>query len=178
MLRCAHCGGVLIAERHKGKYTYYRCSNKDGNCPTSPTRYIREATIEARFTEILSRLRFDQDVLDWIVSTLRSGHAEEKKIRDETLARLRAHQDRLQHRLDIPYDDRVEGRLSVEEYDQRRETTDQEHALVTAQIATLKQPIARTSKADAPFLNSRKARTPATLRSPRRRSASCSVLCC
>ncbi|MBL0176523.1 MAG: recombinase zinc beta ribbon domain-containing protein [Ignavibacteria bacterium] len=38
-VRCGSCGCVLSAEKHKGRYVYYRCTNAKGGCDAG--EYVR-----------------------------------------------------------------------------------------------------------------------------------------
>lgn len=61
MLTCGHCGCAVVAEIHKGKYIYYRCTHNQGKWPD---KYDIEAKIDEQFTQSLSQIKIDADVLD------------------------------------------------------------------------------------------------------------------
>ena len=79
MPTCGHCGCAVVAEIHKGKYIYYRCTHNQGKCPD---KYAREENIDEQFTQSLNQIKIDDDVLDWIVSVMGASTAENKKQRE------------------------------------------------------------------------------------------------
>jgi len=52
MLTCGHCGSVLVGERHKGRYVYYRCHRAGCKVTTVP-----EVTMDNTFKALFSALR-------------------------------------------------------------------------------------------------------------------------
>ena len=56
-------------EIKKQRYVYYHCIGYWDKCRGNPAscrrKYVREEALEARFTELLSRLNFDDEVLEW-----------------------------------------------------------------------------------------------------------------
>ena len=67
LIKCRHCGYVLVAELKKRKYTYYHCNDYKGKC-VEP--YVREEVLEEQFGKVIQSLRFDPETLDWITSAL------------------------------------------------------------------------------------------------------------
>lgn len=106
LVSCGHCGCALVAERKKGKYVYYHCTGNKGKC-TEP--YAREEVLEECFGDLLKGLVFDDEVMHWVVAALHQSHSDEKRTREEAIARLRLEQTKLQNRLDKLYEDRLDG---------------------------------------------------------------------
>jgi hypothetical protein len=57
---------------------------------------VREEIIGHRFSELLSRLSFDDEILVWVRDALQASRADEKREHDAAVGRLRAEYDRLQ----------------------------------------------------------------------------------
>ncbi|WP_380871852.1 hypothetical protein ACFB49_28030 [Sphingomonas sp. DBB INV C78] len=114
LITCGHCGCAVTAEIKKGRYIYYHCSRFKGRCPE---RYIREEALDDQFAAVLRRLRLDDASFRLIERAIRESHADERRDRDESVERLRAEADRLQHRLDTLYLDKLDGRVTVEFHD-------------------------------------------------------------
>ena len=55
--------------------------------------------LERQFAELLGRLNFDDEVLDWMRAALRESHADEKREHEAAIARLQAEYDRFQNRI-------------------------------------------------------------------------------
>ena len=51
----------------KGKYVYYRAIGAKG------IPYVKEEELERQFGEALKKLRFDDDVLDWVCTALQNA---------------------------------------------------------------------------------------------------------
>ncbi len=58
---------------------------------------------------MLKGLVFDDEVMDWVSEALHQSHADEKRFRDEAIARLQAEDSKIQNRLDKLYEDRLDG---------------------------------------------------------------------
>jgi hypothetical protein len=59
----------VVGEVEKQCYVYYHCTgyaDKSQGHPASCRRkYVREKALEAQFTELLGRLKFNDEVLEW-----------------------------------------------------------------------------------------------------------------
>jgi hypothetical protein len=78
---------------------------------------VREEALEAQFTELLGRLRFDDEVLEWVREALRASHADERREHEEAIERLKAEHKRLQARIDAMYIDKLDGKISDDFFD-------------------------------------------------------------
>lgn len=114
LMKCGHCGCALVGEIQKGKYIYYHCTGYKGKC-NEP--YVREEVIEARFSALLARLYFSDDIQKWIIEGLHQSHEDEMKEHQEAVKRLQAEYDRLSQRLSTMYIDKLDGRIDAIMYD-------------------------------------------------------------
>ena len=114
LIRCGHCGCAVVGEIKKRRYVYYHCTGYKGKCPEP---YVREEVLEQRFSELLGRLSFDAEVLDWVREALTESHEDERRAHDEAIERLQAEYARLQHRLDAMYVDKLDGRIDTASFD-------------------------------------------------------------
>src|SRR5262249_47601614 len=117
LVNCGHCGCLLVGEIKKGKYTYYRCSGGHGRRCDEP--YLRQEVLEEKLEKALAALVFDAEVLGWFKTALLESHAEKKAFHDAAVAKLNAAYARLQHRLDEAYLDKLDGRITAEDFDRR-----------------------------------------------------------
>jgi hypothetical protein len=78
---------------------------------------VREEVIGQRFSELLGRLTFDEEVLAWVRDALRASHADEKREHEAAIGRLRAQYDRLQSRIHAMYVDKLDGKLDAAFFD-------------------------------------------------------------
>lgn len=116
LTRCGHFGCAMVGELKKNRYVYYHCTKYKGKCPEP---YTREEVIHAEFTAILKGLIVEKPVLKWISQELdRSTHRDER-VRQQTIKAWQDESDRLQSRLDAMYDDKLDGRITPEQYDRK-----------------------------------------------------------
>jgi site-specific DNA recombinase len=141
-MRCGHCGCAMVGELKKGRYVYYHCSGFKGKCPEP---YVREEVIAERFSQILGRLSFGDEVLAWVTKGLRESHADEQKDHEAAIARLQVEYDRLRHRIHAMYIDKLDGRIDHSFYVQMSEQWQLEQD-------TLQREISRHQAADRSYL--------------------------
>jgi site-specific DNA recombinase len=108
LITCGHCGCSIVGEIKKGRYVYYHCTGFKGRC-NEP--YVREEVIEQQFTNLLGRLNFDDEVLEWVREALDVSHADERREHEEAIKRLRSEYDRLQNRIHAMYVDKLDGKV-------------------------------------------------------------------
>ena len=77
---------------------------------------------------MLRRLRLDEDVVAWIREALKDSHAEELAFHAAAIKRVQGQLDAVQRRMDVAYDDRLDGRISIDEYTSRSNRWRQEQA--------------------------------------------------
>jgi site-specific DNA recombinase len=61
LITCGHCGCSIVGEIKRQRYVYYHCTGFKGRCAEP---YVREEVIERQFSELLGRLKFDDEVLE------------------------------------------------------------------------------------------------------------------
>ncbi|MGH9907490.1 MAG: recombinase family protein, partial [Pyrinomonadaceae bacterium] len=132
LVNCGHCGCALVAEKKKGKYVYYHCTGNKGKCDEP---YTREETLEKCFADLLKGLVFDDEVMDWVTEALHQSHADEKRFRDEAIARLQAEYVKIQNRLDKLYEDRLDGFVEPAFFERKAQEWRQAQNRLTEQIA-------------------------------------------
>jgi site-specific DNA recombinase len=93
----------------KAAYVYYHCTGFRGRCDEP---YVREEVVEQQFTDMLGRLKFDDEVLEWVCEALDASHADERREHDDAMKRLRAEYDRLQNRIHAMYVDKLDGKIN------------------------------------------------------------------
>jgi hypothetical protein len=122
IVRCGTCADNgdrrhLVGQIVKQKYIYYHC---DG-CRRAgrPTAYIREEVLDTGFVDALRSLRLDGPALEWLREGLRSSHVDQRRFHVDAIDRLQKQYAGLQRRLDTAYEDRLDGRITLTEYEQR-----------------------------------------------------------
>ena len=108
LITCGHCGCSIVGEIKKQRYVYYHCTRFKGRCDEP---YVREEVIEQQFTDLLGRLKFDVEVMEWVREALDASHADERREHEESIKRLRGEYDRLQNRMHAMYVDKLDGKV-------------------------------------------------------------------
>jgi site-specific DNA recombinase len=113
LIACAQCGCSVVGEIKKERYVYYHCTAYADKCQGNPAscrrKYVREESLEAQFTELLGRLRFDDEVLEWVRDALHASHGDERREHEEAIRRHQAEYKRLQDRINAMYVDKLDG---------------------------------------------------------------------
>ena len=93
----------MIGEIKKQRYVYYHCTGYADKCAGNPAtcrrKHVREEALEAQFTELLGRLWFDDEVLEWVRDALHASHADERRDHEEAIQRHQAEYKRLDERI-------------------------------------------------------------------------------
>jgi site-specific DNA recombinase len=114
LIICGHCGCAVVGEIKKERYVYYHCTGYKQKCGEP---YVREEVIAEKFSAILGRLRFSEQIHDAIVTGLRQSLGDERCEHDAAISRLQAEYDRIGKRVSVMYLDRVDGRINADTYD-------------------------------------------------------------
>ena len=125
LIACAKCGCSVVGEIKKQKYIYYHCTGYADKCQGEPAscrrKHVREEILEKQFTDMLGRLHFDDEVLDWVRDALHASHADERREHEEAIKRLEAENKRLGDRINAMYVDKLDGRVDTAFFDKMSE---------------------------------------------------------
>src|SRR2546430_513044 len=117
LIACRDCGCAVVGEIKKQRYVYYHCTGYADKCQGNPAscrrNYVREEALEAQFTELLGRLKFDDEVLDWVRDALHASHADERREHEEAIKRHQAEYKRLDGRIHAMYVDKLDGLVAA-----------------------------------------------------------------
>ncbi len=116
LIQCGHCGCSLVGEVKKGRYVYYHCTGYRGKCPE---RYTREEVLEQQFAGALRGLVVPPAVLQWLQAELVESDQKERAARAQAAKRHQVELERTQARLEMLYEDRLDGRIEAATYDQK-----------------------------------------------------------
>jgi site-specific DNA recombinase len=132
LVNCGHCGCSLVGEVKKARYTYYHCTGYRGKCAEP---YTREEILERQFAEGLRELVTPSPILDWLQQVLVASHISERAAGEQTVRRDQAELKRLQDRLDVLYDDRLDARIDASTYDKKAGEIRQQQDRVRLRLA-------------------------------------------
>jgi len=104
----------LVAEIKKKQYVYYHCTGNKRKCPE---KWVREEEIARQFGQAIGAIKLDNDVLGWVIAALKESHEDTRKYHTDRIAALQTKYEKLQHRLDAMYEDKLDGRIDQDFYD-------------------------------------------------------------
>lgn len=125
ILTCGTCGCRVTCERkRKGgrTYHYYHCTQYFGKHEAA---YLSEAELDERFDALLRRLTIPPKWAEKIERRLMARSKESSAVLDKRRKLLLAERQRVQTRLETLYDDRLDGVLPLEAYQERRAKAEQ-----------------------------------------------------
>ena len=73
---------------------------------------MREEVLEKQFTELLGRLHFDDEVLDWVRNALHANHVDQLREHEDAIKRHQAEYKHLDDRIRTMCVDKLKGQAS------------------------------------------------------------------
>lgn len=125
LIRCGECNAAITAEekvKKSGKrYTYYRCTKRNGRIPCSQ-KPIPGILLESQIDTVLKKIILPEAFTKWAVKWLREIHKNEYAGRSGILQSLQNTYNTSQTKLDRLTDAMLENLISQEEYRVRKES--------------------------------------------------------
>ncbi len=115
MVTCGHCGTAITAELKKKKYVYYHCAKR---CRRE--KFVREEALAAMFVEACRALWMPESVQQETIEGLKHSHRDIAAETARRMAEARARFDRLGRLIDAAYEDKLEGRIDMAYFNQKR----------------------------------------------------------
>ena len=131
LLRCGHCGSSITAEIKKDRYIYYHCTFDKGSCGGA---YVREEELEQQFERIFVGFEFPEAIVDWVKEGLRQSREEKTAFHNKEIKKLHADYEKLQHRIDQIYLDKLDGEIEEAFYKRSKKEWRQQQACIRAKI--------------------------------------------
>ena len=115
ILKCATCGCSYSSYVKKGR-VYMRCTkSKEGvSCDQPPTS---EEHLLPQVTELLEKLAISEQRVTQVLDVLKKGHDDIQLYYRNAIGETRGKIEVLNKKMDILYDDRLEGRITSNDYD-------------------------------------------------------------
>ena len=120
LVKCQECGCSISPEIKKGKYVYYHCTNYHGNC--SNVVWIKEEELLEQIKPALKGLNLTTEAVKELKSELRLVHKAEMAHYEKNTIAIKRKLEAIDNRLRVMYEDRLDGRLTTSEYDERVKT--------------------------------------------------------
>jgi len=84
LVRCGHCGCLMVGELKKGRYTYYHCTEGRGRC-NDP--YVREERLVGELARTLRELVIELSTMSWLEVAVVESDKTEAGARQQALER-------------------------------------------------------------------------------------------
>ncbi len=95
LVRCGHCGCMMVGEIKKGQYVYYHCTGNRGKCPEP---FTRQEVLSGAFAGVLQELVIPPAILEWLGDSV------------------------LESDIETMYMDKLDGRITQEFFDKNAAT--------------------------------------------------------
>jgi site-specific DNA recombinase len=113
-IKCARCGCSITAEFKKNRFVYYHCTNYYGNCKKV---YVPQEKILMELSEIFRGLVLPEGQAEKLLDNLKKLEKSKNVFLTEQLEALKTEWKSIDYKLKVMYEDRLEGRITTEEYD-------------------------------------------------------------
>ena len=112
-----------------------RCSNAKGKCPNNAT----EIGVLEQIEPTISDISINPVAVEQICNDMNQGVNHEKELREAKENALRAEYQRLEHRKDAMYEDKLDGRITVDKYDELVKKTEKRMSEIDNELVALSQ---------------------------------------
>ena len=122
---CGSCGKTVTWETQKGHW-YGACKQCKAQLAIS-RKYILQSEVEdALMTKIVAVAPRNERIMGILTQALKESHSEEIEYHDTQMNSINASLQRIQQRKRVMYEDKLDGRISTEFYDQKLDEFKQE----------------------------------------------------
>ena len=135
LIRCGHCGCMMVGEIKKSRYVYYHCTGNRGKCPE---RFTRQEILSEAFAGILQELVIPQPVLEWLGGTVLESDRTEQAAREHAIKRLQAQHNQIESRIETMYMDKLDGRITQEFFDRNSAAKRDDQQSILRKIQTIR----------------------------------------
>ena len=117
MMRCCECGRMITAETQKG-FVYYRCTKRLTNCKQ---KYVREEVLAAQIRKVIQKVSLCDDWTKRILEQLEKDKNSIVQSSRPQQQNLQTKVTELENKINKLIDVYLEGGLSLEEYQKKKE---------------------------------------------------------
>ena len=145
LLTCKECGRTITAEKKikpsGKKYIYYHCTKFQTNCSQKP---VNEDKINKQIVKRLEKTKLAKDTILYVAEGLKQSLHLKHNIEEKTSKNLEAQRSKLQKRLNILYEDKLDEIIDKEFYKNRFKE-------YSTEIGNLTDKINKYAKADISY---------------------------
>lgn len=115
ILKCGVCGCSYSTYITKGN-TYTQCSKAKGSCTNKSVSEPK--IVMPQLIEIVGNLQVPQEAIDEIIGELKKKHDNDQYYFQAVIENTKAEYAKLKRRLEVAYEDKLDGRITVDQYDE------------------------------------------------------------
>ena len=127
----------MTAEIKKERYTYYRCTGFHGKCGLP---YFREEVLGDRLAQIVKDIYIPDDILSQLQASLLQDQSRQGDLINEQRQRFERRLAQVSQRMDLAYQDRLDGKISEEFWLRKSQEWQQEELQIRSSLQALRTP--------------------------------------
>lgn len=137
VIKCGHCGCQLTAELKKGKYIYYHCTGKRGG--TCKKDYVREEKFDKLIMELITRISkaIPEDIYPKALKAIKEMNHLNVEYSTNSYEQISKKLSTLEKRLNALYEDKVDGRISFEFWEEKNREWQKEKNKLSIQLQSI-----------------------------------------
>jgi DNA invertase Pin-like site-specific DNA recombinase len=129
LITCEECGCAISFDK---KVKHYKKTNRTatyiyGRCTNyfkkhKKTIWVKEEELIKQISKLLKGMTIPEKTLEYLKIEMNKSHEDKKAFHENAMANLRTEQAKMQRRLELMYEDRLEGRITPEIYQDLRKS--------------------------------------------------------
>ena len=121
----------MVGEVKKGEYVYYHCTGYRGKCGEP---YTQEGVLQREFAHGLQQLVIPPATSQWLEAELAESDQNQAVTLEQTIAHSQAELVRSRNRLNVLYEDRLDGRIDGATYDRKADEIREQQEQIRGRI--------------------------------------------
>jgi len=134
LLTCAYDNCKVTAEIKRERYTYYRCTGYRGKCALP---YLREDEVGDRLGQVLKDIHIPDAILAQLQESLLNARRQREALAREQQERYNQRLGQISRRMDLAYQDRLDGKISEQFWIKKSTEWQQEEMQVRESLRSL-----------------------------------------
>ena len=114
LLKCGQCGCSVSSYKAKG-IVYMRCTKARGPCSLP---HLKEKDVLDQVTKVVKSLQLREKEVQNVIKDLKNHHDNQQEYFSSAIVTTRKEYDSIQRKLKMAYQDRLEGSITLDEYNE------------------------------------------------------------
>lgn len=116
LIQCKDCGCLITPELQKG-HVYYHCTNYRDKHEKGQIAWLREEELLKQVKAVFKSLKLTAEAVEKLKDELRAVHESESAYYEKSTDEIKSKLARIDSRLKVMYTDRLDGRITMDDYD-------------------------------------------------------------